>query len=189
MNFPPTKAVLIEHPSMPREPCIKLVVFGDRCWLQTLSFHPHVTGAGKRLKQVDGVLSGHCCQKLLLLVRNSSIGSARKDAENNARVASLHSDVPHSAYVMVSVQKINILSHKWIKYAVKLVLYLSYLEEIFLNAGILIFQMHFKSLTLCNESSKSTTKSVMAFSINYFGICYCVWTVTTTFPMHKKYIL
>ena len=112
MNFPSTKAVLIEHASMSREPHIKLVVFGDRFWLRTLSFHPHVTGAGKRLKQVDGMLSGHCCQKLLLLVGNSSIGSVRKDAENNASVASLHSDVPHSVYVMVSVLKINILSHK-----------------------------------------------------------------------------
>ena len=111
MNFPPTKAVLIEHASIPREPRIKLVVFGDRCWLQTLSFHPHVTGAEKRLKQVDGMLSGHCCQKLLL-VGNSSIGSVRKDAENNTSVASLHSDVPHSVYVMVSVLKINILSQK-----------------------------------------------------------------------------
>ena len=69
MNFPPRKAVLIEHASIPREPRIKLVVFGDRCWLQTLSFHPHVTGAGKRLKQVDGMLSGHCYQKLLLVAR------------------------------------------------------------------------------------------------------------------------
>ena len=111
MNFPPTKAVLIEHAIMPRERCIKLVVFGDRYWLQTVSFHPHVTGAGKRLKQVDGMLSGHCCQKLLLLVGNSSIGSVRKGAENNASVASQHSDVLHSVYVMVSVLKINILSH------------------------------------------------------------------------------
>ena len=64
------------------------------------------------MKQVDGMLSGYCCQKLFLLVGNSSIGSARKDAENNASVASLHSDVLHSVYVMVSVLKINILSHK-----------------------------------------------------------------------------
>ena len=77
-----------------------------------MSFHPHVTGARKRMKHVDGMLSGHYCQKLFLLVENSSIGSARKDAENNASVASLHSDVLHSVYVMVSVLKINILSHK-----------------------------------------------------------------------------
>ena len=64
------------------------------------------------MKQVDGMLSGHFCQKLFLLVGNSSIGSARKDAENNASVPSLRSDVLHSVYVMVSVLKINILSHK-----------------------------------------------------------------------------
>ena len=64
------------------------------------------------MEQVDGMLSGHCCQNLFLLVGNFSISSARKDAENNASVASLHSDVLHSVYVMVSVLKINILSYK-----------------------------------------------------------------------------
>ena len=80
---------------------------GNRCWLQTLSFHPHVTDAEKRMKQVDGMFSGHCCQKLFLLVGNSSTGSARKDVENNASVAGLH-----SVYMMVSVLKIDILSLK-----------------------------------------------------------------------------
>ena len=36
----------------------------------------------------------------------------KKGCRNNASVASLHSDVLHSVYVMVSVLKINILSHK-----------------------------------------------------------------------------
>ena len=50
--------------------------------------------------------------EVVLLVGNSSSVSARKDAENNASVASLHSDVLHTVYVMVSVLKINILPHK-----------------------------------------------------------------------------
>ena len=51
--------------------------------------------------------------------------SAKKDTENSANVARLHSD-----YVMASVLKIN-MSIKLIKYIAILVLFLSYLEQIF----------------------------------------------------------
>ena len=64
------------------------------------------------MKQVDGMFGGHCCQKLLMLAGNSSVVGARKDAENNASVARLHSDVLHSVYAMASVLKISILSNK-----------------------------------------------------------------------------
>ena len=74
--------------------------------------HPQVTGAGKNMKQVDGMHSGHCCQKLFLLAGNSCIVGTRKDAENNASVARLHSKVLHSVYGMDSVPKIYIKSNE-----------------------------------------------------------------------------
>ena len=46
---------------------------------------------------------------------------ARKDAENNASVTRLH-----SVYVIASALKINIMSNKLIKYAVILVIFLSF---------------------------------------------------------------
>ena len=47
-----------------------------------------------------------------MLAGNSSVVGARKDAENNASVARLHSDVLHSVYAMASVLKISVLSNK-----------------------------------------------------------------------------
>ena len=61
----------------------------------------------KRMKEVDGMYSEHCCKKLFLLAGNSCTMGARKDAENNASVTRLH-----SLYVMASVLKINVASDK-----------------------------------------------------------------------------
>ena len=108
-ELPPTKAALIEHAK-------RAVYQAGRVWGQVLVADPELPSpcncSWKKNETGGLMLSGHCCQKLVLLVGNSSIGSARKDAENNASVTSLHSDVLHSVYVMVSVPKMNILSHK-----------------------------------------------------------------------------
>ena len=56
-----------------------------------------------------------------MLTGNSCTVGARKDAENNASVTRLH-----SVYVIASALKINIMSNKLIKYAVILVIFLSF---------------------------------------------------------------
>ena len=59
------------------------------------------------MKQVDGMYSEGCCNKLFLLAGNPGTMGARKEAENNASVTRLH-----SVYVMASVLMINIVSDK-----------------------------------------------------------------------------
>ena len=82
------------------------------------------------MKQVDGLYSRHCCKKLFFLAGNSCTMSAKKDTENSVNIARLHSVYCKTVYVMASVLKIN-MSIKLIKYVAILVLFLSYLKQIF----------------------------------------------------------